>query len=183
MTVRKTILFLIIFCTTIQTAFCSAFEYGYTSDGFKYVIHHHSESSYQHVWCSQHNGIEEYENSDKTRVDCLTDTHAIEFDFANKWAESIGQALHYSYMTGKRAKVILILENPEKQMCYFERVQNLGKIHNFDVEYVTPENLNIKNNKCKYKDCKCHKIKKKKHKFLNRMKYYFNNLLNKNSET
>ena len=46
--------------------------------------------------------------------------HAIEFDFAEKWAESIGQALHYSFMTGKRAKVVLILENPEKQMCYFQ---------------------------------------------------------------
>lgn len=76
------ILFLIFFCITIQTAFCSAFEYGYTSDGFKYVIHKHNESSYQHVWCSEHKGIEEYENSDFTRVDCLTDTHAVEFDFA-----------------------------------------------------------------------------------------------------
>ena len=113
-------------CNKIIITFCillcfhnsvkaSAFEYGYTSDGFKYVIHHHSESSYQHAWCSAHNGIEEFENSDKTRVDCLTDTHAIEFDFADKWAESVGQALHYSYMTGKRAKVVLILENPEKQ--------------------------------------------------------------------
>jgi len=182
---RKIILFckqiIIIFCLIFNlnyTVLASAFEYGYTSDGFKSVIHHHSESSYQHAWCSAHNGIEEFENSDKTRVDCLTDTHAIEFDFADKWAESIGQALHYSFMTGKRAKVILILENHEKQMCYFERVQNLGKIHNFDVEYVTPEILNIQDGKCQYKDCKCHKIKKKKHKFLNRIKYYFKNLSN-----
>lgn len=155
-------------CNKIIITFCillcfhnsvkaSAFEYGYTSDGFKYVIHKHNESSYQHAWCSEHNGIEEYENSDFTRVDCLTNTHAIEFDFADKWAESIGQALHYSYMTGKKAKVILILENPEKQMCYFERVQNLGKIHNFDVEYVTPEILNIVDDKCQYSDCKCHR--------------------------
>jgi len=191
-------------CNKIIITFCillcfhnsvkaSAFEYGYTSDGFKYVIHKHNESSYQHAWCSEHNGIEEYENSDFTRVDCLTDTHAIEFDFANKLAESIGQALHYSFMTanfrttfmpdseqiehtvpkvqmrnsvsvekiqdGKRAKVVLILENPEKQMCYFERVQNLGKIHNFDVEYVTPEILTLTDNKCQFPDCRCHKKK------------------------
>ena len=25
----------------------------------------------------------EYKNPDKTRVDCLTETHAVEFDFAN----------------------------------------------------------------------------------------------------
>ena len=100
---------------------------------------------------------EEFENNDKTRIDCLTQTHAIEFDFADKWAESIGQALHYSFMTGKRAKIILILDNPKKQIYYFERIQNLSKIHNFDVEYVTPEILNIIDNKCRYKDCKCHK--------------------------
>ena len=162
--------FMLIFWNSISNA--APFEYGYTSDGFKYVIHHHNESSYQHTWCIEHNGTEEFENYDKTRVDCLTDKHAIEFDFADKWAESIGQALHYSFMTGKRAKVILILENPEKQMCYFERVQNLGKIHNFDVEYVTPEILNIVDDKCQYPDCKCHKTKKKKHKFLNRIKYF-----------
>lgn len=171
MNVRKTILFLIIICVSIQTAFSSAFDYGYTSDGFKYVIHQHSESSYQHAWCSAHSGIEEYENTDFTRVDCLTDTHAIEFDFAEKWAESIGQALHYSYMTGKKAKVILILEKPEKQMCYFERVQKLGKIYDIEVEYVTPEILSLTNNKCQYYDCRCHK-KHKKQKFVYRIRYF-----------
>ena len=137
--------------------FASTFDYGYTSTGFKYVKHKHSEASYQHAWCSMHNGVEEYENKDKTRVDCLTATHAVEFDFANKWAESIGQALHYQRMTGKRAKVVLILEKPKKQMVYFTRVQELGKIHNFDVEFVTPAILNIKNGKCPYSDCKCNK--------------------------
>ena len=92
----------IIICFYVSSA--QAFEYGYNNNGFKYVKHYHSESSYQHAWCKKHCGIEEYENSDLTRVDCLTKTHAVEFDFANKWAESIGQALHYQYMTGKKSK-------------------------------------------------------------------------------
>ena len=92
----------------------------------------------------------------------MTDTHAVEFDFANKWAESIGQALHYQLMTGKRAKVVLILEKPKRQMVYFRRVEALGKIHNFDVEYVTPEILNIKNGRCPYLDCKCNRKKEQK---------------------
>lgn len=170
MFIKKAIIILFILLFDIYVVNASAFEYGYTSDGFKYVINKHNERSYQHFWCSEHKGIEEYENSDFTRVDCLTDTHAVEFDFANKWAESIGQALHYSYMTGKHAMVVLILENPDKQMCYFERVQNLGKIHNFDVEYVTPEILNIENGKCQFEDCKCHK---KKHKFNFFRKWHF----------
>ena len=139
------------------TVIAAPFEYGYTNTGYKYVKHAHSESSYQHAWCEKYGGVEEYENKDFTRVDCLTGTHAVEFDFANKWAESIGQALHYQKMTGKRAKVMLILENSAKQMVYYNRVCDLGKIHNFDVEYITPEILNIKNGKCPYSDCKCNK--------------------------
>ena len=38
----------------------------------------------QHPWCSVHNGIEEYENKDSIRVDCLTEQNAVEFGFANK---------------------------------------------------------------------------------------------------
>lgn len=145
----------------LQTT-ANSFEYGYTSTGYKYVKHKHSEAAYQNAWCSANKGVAEHENADMTRVDCLTATHAIEFDFANKWAESIGQALHYQHMTGKRAKVILILENPEEEMRYFKRVETLAKKHNFDVEYVTPEILNIKDGKCPYKECKCHRSYKKK---------------------
>jgi len=49
----------------------------------------------------------EYVLADKTRVDCLTDTHAIEYDWGKKWAESLGQALFYSAMTGKKAGIVL----------------------------------------------------------------------------
>ena len=153
---KKLVLLLItlLFLPSVKAA---AFDYAYASNGYKYVVHRHNESSYQHAWCSMHHGIEEYENRDKTRVDCLTATHAVEFDFANKWAESIGQALHYQRMTGKRAKVVLILEKPKKQMVYYWRVFELGKLHDFDVEYVTPAILQLKNGKCSYIDCKCNK--------------------------
>jgi len=43
---------------------------------------------------------------DRTRCDCLTETHAIEFDFGKKGAEAIGQA----FQTGKRPGIVLILE-------------------------------------------------------------------------
>ena len=92
----------------------------------------------------------------------MTSCHAVEFDFANKWAESIGQALHYQYMTGKKAMVVLILEDPKTEMVYFNRVKKLGQIYGFDVEYVTPEILHIKDGRCPYLDCKCNKDKAKK---------------------
>jgi len=135
----------------------SSFDYGTNGDGYKFVKHQHNEASYQNAWCSAHGGVTEYENKDFTRVDCLTATNAVEFDFANKWAESIGQALHYQLMTGKKAKVVLILENPQKQMVYYNRVKALAIKYNFDVEYVTPAILNLKNCQCSNPECKCHK--------------------------
>ena len=71
------------------------------------------ESWYQAQWCKQHHGQTEVVLSDKTRVDCVTDTHAIEFDFGPNWAQSIGQALGYSIETLKQPGIVLIIEKPE----------------------------------------------------------------------
>ena len=119
------ILLAIIFVPLVGIA--APFDYETCNLGWKHVHHEHNEESYQQAWCSAHNGIMEYENRDFTRVDCLTKKHAVEFDFANKWHESIGQALHYGLMTGKKPMVVLILDNPEKQMVYYYRVKKLGK--------------------------------------------------------
>lgn len=112
----------------IQTAVYSyPFEYETCDLGYQHVHHKHNEASYQQAWCNARGGVMEYENRDKTRVDCLTDTHAVEFDFANKWAESIGQALHYGIMTGRKPKVVLILDEPKAQMVYFKRIKKIAK--------------------------------------------------------
>lgn len=42
-------------------------------------------------------------------VDLLTKTHAIEVEYANKWKQSIGQALWYGQQTLKQPGIILIL--------------------------------------------------------------------------
>jgi hypothetical protein len=70
----------------------------------------HPEKWYQKKWCEAHNGQVEVVLPDGTRCDCVTDTHAIEFDFGNNWAESIGQGLHYSAISKKKAGIVLILE-------------------------------------------------------------------------
>ncbi len=80
-----------------------------------FAAHAHPEKYYQVRWCSQHNGQAEVVLADKTRADCITETHAIEFDFGKKWAESVGQSLYYSLQTGKRAGIVLILESPADQ--------------------------------------------------------------------
>ena len=48
---------------------------------------------------------------DGTRCDILIDTHAIEVDFADKWAEAVGQSLNYAIQTGKKAGIVLVLKD------------------------------------------------------------------------
>ena len=105
-----------------------------------YAAHQYTEKQYQTKWCTG-KGVAEYKLSDNTRVDCLTKTHAIEFDFAPKWAESIGQSLYYSMRTGKKAGVVLIMENKEKDKKYLDRLQCVAKRFCIDVWIISPESM------------------------------------------
>ena len=49
-----------------------------------------------------HGGQLEVRLEDATRVDLLTDTHAIEIEHAQNWKEAIGQALHYARLTDNK---------------------------------------------------------------------------------
>jgi hypothetical protein len=68
----------------------------------------HPEKWYQERWCREQGGQIEVVLPDRTRCDCVTDTHAIEFDFGNKWTEAVGQSLYYSLQPGKKAGIVLI---------------------------------------------------------------------------
>ena len=68
------------------------------------------ETWYQEVWCKGMGGKVEYRLEDGRRIDCLTDTHAIEVEFAHKWPEAVGQSLDYSMLTGKQAGIVLIIK-------------------------------------------------------------------------
>lgn len=103
-----------------------------------FAAHAHPEKYYQNQWCAEHNGATEYVLEDRTRVDCLTDTHAIEFDFAPKWAESVGQSLYYALKTGKKPGVVLILEKPEKDTRHLRRLKALAKKYNITVWTTSP---------------------------------------------
>ena len=97
--------------------------------------HLHLEKEYQQKWCELKGGIMEYKLNDKTRVDCLLSDMAVEFDFANKWAECIGQALYYGKQTNRTPACVLIIENTEKDYKYVRRlryaVYKRKKIENF----------------------------------------------------
>lgn len=82
------------------------------------------ESYYQNEWCKPEFGQKEVILWDRTRIDCLTKDYAIEFDFAKKWAESIGQSLYYAKMTGKKPAVVLILTKAD-DIKYVKRVERV----------------------------------------------------------
>ncbi len=87
-----------------------------------------TEQYHQVRWCEAHHGITEVALDDGTRVDCLTDTYAIEFDFARKWAEAVGQAAHYAAMTGHAPGVVLILEGPD-DLRFVDRILSATRDH------------------------------------------------------
>ncbi len=106
-----------------------------------YCANMYYEKDYQKVWCNGHNGSMEVVLPDKARVDCVTKTHAIEFDFAKKWGESIGQALYYAAVLNKKAGIVLILENGTKDEKYLNRVNEVAKLYNISVWTMTPTQI------------------------------------------
>lgn len=88
-----------------------------------YAKHRHNENYYRDQWCIGRGEIETI-LPDRTRCDCLTPTHAVEVDFANKFYESIGQSLYYSLQTGRKAGILLILED-RKDYKYWIRLNSV----------------------------------------------------------
>ncbi|GKT29070.1 hypothetical protein ADUPG1_005139, partial [Aduncisulcus paluster] len=90
------------------------------------------ESAYVQRWCADHNGTAEYRLQDGTRVDCVTATHAVEVDHACKWAEAIGQSMHYSACTGKGAGIVLIVGPDDSR--FVKRLKNAARRKRYYVD-------------------------------------------------
>jgi hypothetical protein len=96
------------------------------------------ESYYQNLWCNEQKGQTEYELEDLTRVDCLLENKAVEFDFANKWAECIGQSLYYGVMTNRTPVCALIMEK-ESDIRYLKRIEKLKEKLQLEVIEIYPK--------------------------------------------
>jgi hypothetical protein len=93
----------------------------------------HPERWYQEQWCVAHRGQVEVVLPDGTRCDCLTDTHAIEFDFGKNWAEAVGQSSYYALQTGKKPGIVLILE-AMKDRKYWIRLNTTIEYFNLPID-------------------------------------------------
>ena len=93
----------------------------------------HPEKWYQDKWCIENNGHIELVLADNTRCDCMTATHAVEFEFDYKWYEAIGQSLHYAIKTGMKPGIVLIIEDP-LDMKYWTRLNNIINHYNLPID-------------------------------------------------
>ncbi len=93
----------------------------------------HKERYYQTILCNDLDGVMEQRLLDRTRVDCLTDEYAIEVDFAKKWAESVGQSLHYALMTEKKPAIGLIVRNSKKDERRLKRLKALAEKYHIKI--------------------------------------------------
>jgi hypothetical protein len=102
--------------------------------------HQHLEKWYQKRWCAENKGQMEVVMPDRTRCDCVTDTHAIEFDFAKKWREALAQSLDYGMRSNKRPGIVLILENQD-DLRYWIRLNSIIEHYKLPITtwMITPE--------------------------------------------
>ena len=89
-----------------------------------------SEEEYTTYLQSRIGGKQEVTLSDRTRCDLLTDDYAIEVERATRWAQAIGQSLHYANMTGRQPAIALLVDS-EDNGRYFRRI--VGVINEFDL--------------------------------------------------
>ncbi|MDP6771670.1 MAG: hypothetical protein QF704_13290 [Anaerolineales bacterium] len=108
--------------------------------GTVHAEHIYKEKEYQECWCDKAGGVTEYGLPDKTRVDCLTDEYAIEFDFAEKWAEAIGQSLHYAEMTNRKPGIVLIIERKGDER-HLKKLEPIARKNNIRIWIMKPSDI------------------------------------------
>lgn len=90
------------------------------------------ERWYQDMYCEY---TIEHTLPNGARVDCLTPTLAIEYDFARKWYEAIGQSLYYAMLTNRKAAIALIVTKTS-DIRYYSRAVRTIEHYDLPIEYI-----------------------------------------------
>ena len=74
---------------------------------------------------------------DKSSIDCLTDTHAYEADWADglKVYESIGQSLYYAAETNKKSVILLLIRKKDSDK-YIRKVKRVIENWNLPIKLI-----------------------------------------------
>lgn len=95
--------------------------------------HSRHEPYYAAIWCAEQGGRSEVRLASGNRADCITETHAIEVDWARKFRQGIGQSLDYAQETGKRAGILLLLRD-ERDYRYWIRLNTVIEYHQLPID-------------------------------------------------
>lgn len=98
----------------------------------------HTEKYYQNLWAKEHNAQTECTLKDKSRVDCVTENYALEVDFADKWAEAIGQSLYYGLCLNKKPAILLIMENCPKDIKHLNKLTKVAQTYGIKIFTICP---------------------------------------------
>ncbi len=95
------------------------------------------EKYYSDKFCEEMSGQADYTLQDKSRVDCLTETHAFEVDWADgmKVYEAIGQSLYYASQTGKKPGILLLIRKDNSKK-HIRKVKEAISVFNLPIELV-----------------------------------------------
>lgn len=95
------------------------------------------EKYYSEKFCEEMAGQADYTLQDKSRVDCLTETHAFEVDWADgmKVYEAIGQSLYYASQTGKKPGILLLIRKDNSKK-HIRKVKEVISAFNLPIELV-----------------------------------------------
>lgn len=91
----------------------------------------HPKRWYQERWCAKYFDNSTVSVSDQ--YDCLSKKYVIEFDYADKWYESIGESLHYALQTSRKAGIVLIMEK-ESDMKYWIKLKKTIEHYNLPID-------------------------------------------------
>jgi len=95
------------------------------------------EKYYSDKFCEEMSGQADYVLKDKSRVDCLTETHAFEVDWADgmKVYEAIGQSLYYASQTDKKPGILLLIrkDNSDK---HIRKIKEVIRYFDLDIELI-----------------------------------------------
>lgn len=98
------------------------------------------EKEYQAIDCEARGGKTEVAIKGG-RIDCETKHFVIEYDFARKWHECLGQVLYYSAVKDKFGLCSLIIEN-KKDYKYLKKLKDTINYHDLYIKVDEIKNLN-----------------------------------------
>jgi hypothetical protein len=93
------------------------------------------ESFYQRQYAEKVGGEVEKVAPDGTRCDILTAEYAIEADFSDHWAESLGQSLNYGFQFNRKPAILLIMEHKEDER-YFIRLGSIIEHYKLPIKLI-----------------------------------------------